>query len=430
MRAASYTGVDKGGAARWMIVGLGFATLAFAFTVRGSLSLAMPFWQAEFGWSRGAISSIAACAMIVMALVAPFAGGVADRQGPRMLLAGGLLAIAIGLELVMAASPGASGWLLPLGFAGVAAVGFGAIAQHVVAAAIAQRFDRNRGLATGIGTAGSTGGQLLMMPLIAAMMQGGDWRSAFLVLTVGCILLIPVSLLLLGGSPAESNSKQYDVAEGAHSDTLAANLKTLLRSPVFHAVFWSYTICGFTTSGVIETHLMPYAAYCGFGPLPSATAYGVLSGVNLGGMILAGWLADRTHRPLLLTVIYTVRAASFILLIYIGDDYAALLVFAVIFGLFDYSTVPITASYIASRMGVRIVGLSMGLLSAGHALGGAAGAWAGGILFDATGNYMIVWLASMVVAAIAAALVAGLKDDRAIKGFRRPDPHLSERTFP
>ena len=332
MRAMSYPDVEGGGAARWMIVGLGFATLAFAFTVRGSLSLAMPFWQTEFGWSRGAISSIAACAMIVMALVAPFAGGIADKQGPRLLLAGGLLAIAIGLGLVMAASPGAMGWLLPLGFAGVAAVGFGAIAQHVVAAAIAQRFDRNRGLATGIGTAGSTGGQLLMMPLIAAMMQGGDWRSAFMVLTAGCILLIPLSLLLLGGSAKTSSTEYYDVAEGAHAETLATNLKTLLRSPVFHAVFWSYTICGFTTSGVIETHLMPYAAYCGFGPLPSASAYGVLSGVNLGGMILAGWLADRAHRPLLLTIIYTVRAASFILLIYVGDHYTALLIFAAIFG--------------------------------------------------------------------------------------------------
>src|SRR3546814_19677156 len=71
----------------------------------------------------------------------------------------------------------------------------------------------------------------------------------------------------------------------------------LARSPAFHAIFWSYTICGFTTSGVIETHLMPYAALCGFPPVPSATAYGLLSGVNLIGMIVAGWLSDRVHRP-------------------------------------------------------------------------------------------------------------------------------------
>src|SRR3546814_5863423 len=82
----------------------------------------------------------------------------------------------------------------------------------------------------------------------------------------------------------------------------------LARSPAFHAIFWSYTICGFTTSGVIETHLMPYAALCGFPPVPSATAYGLLSGVNLIGMIVAGWLSDRVHRPRLLAAIYLIRS--------------------------------------------------------------------------------------------------------------------------
>jgi hypothetical protein len=121
-------------------------------------------------------------------------------------------------------------------------------------------------------------------------------------------------------------------------------------------MFGSYAICGFTTSSVIETHLMPYAAICGFGPVPGATAYGVLSGLNLVGMIAAGWLSNRVHRPLLLTVIYAVRAVSFLLLMFVADDYPRLIVFAVLLGLFDYPSVPVTASYIASRLGVKVLG--------------------------------------------------------------------------
>src|SRR3546814_92676 len=157
------------------------------------------------------------------------------------------------------------------------------------------------------------------------------------------------------------------------SDLTAGGRKMVLlaRSPAFHAIFWSYTICGFTTSGVIETHLMPYAALCGFPPVPSATAYGLLSGVNLIGMIVAGWLSDRVHRPRLLAAIYLIRAASFILLIFVADSLPMLIAFAIMFGLIDYSTVPVTVSYVASRMGVGVVGVSMGLLSAGHAVGGA-----------------------------------------------------------
>jgi predicted MFS family arabinose efflux permease len=217
---------------------------------------------------------------------------------------------------------------------------------------------------------------------------------------------------MLRGPLRRGAAHSVSVETDKHQANLTQNLELLLRSPVFHAIFWSYTICGFTTSGVIETHLMPYAAICGFGPVPSATAYGVLSGVNLVGMIAAGWLSDRVHRPRLLALIYVMRAASFVVLMFVAADYPRLLVFAVVFGLFDYSTVPVTASYIASRLGLKVLGLSMGLLSAGHAVGGAAGAWAGGAFFDWRGNYGALWEVSIVLVVIAAALVVGLKDER------------------
>src|SRR3546814_16155762 len=118
------------------------------------------------------------------------------------------------------------------------------------------------------------------------------------------------------------------------SDLTAGGRKMVLlaRSPAFHAIFWSYTICGFTTSGVIETHLMPYAALCGFPPVPSATAYGLLSGVNLIGMIVAGWLSERVHRPRLLAAIYLIRGASFILLIFVADRLPIIIAFSLLFG--------------------------------------------------------------------------------------------------
>lgn len=194
------------------------------------------------------------------------------------------------------------------------------------------------------------------------------------------------------------------------AESLPKALARLLRSPVFHAIFWSYTICGFTTSGVIETHLLPYASLCGFGAVLSATAYGLMSAVNLIGMIGAGWLSDRFHRPMLLAMIYLARAGAFVLLMFVGGDYRLLITFAILFGLFDYSTVPVTASFIASRMGKEVLGLSMGLLSAGHAVGGAAGAWVGGLVFDGSGGYRLLWIVSLALALGAATLVAGLAD--------------------
>ncbi len=257
----------KSSAGAWGIVALGFMTLALAFTVRGSLSLAMPVWQSEFCWSRGFISGIAAVALLVMAVVAPFAGGLVDRRGSRPLLIFGLAAIGLGVVLVAAARPGMASWLLPVGFAGIGAIGFGTIAQHVVAAAIAQRVEQNRGLAVGIGTAGSTAGQLLLMPVLAFFMQSGEWRMAFLLLGAACFLLIPVTWRALSSRIPSSTGGDELHGKADGSKGLRSDLGTLLRNPVFHAIFWSYTICGFTTSGVIETHLMPYASLCGFGPV-------------------------------------------------------------------------------------------------------------------------------------------------------------------
>ncbi len=399
---------ERGGSlGPWLVAIMCFLVLSMSFSTRGSLSLTMATFQSEFGWSRSFLSATAAVALLLMALIAPFAGNAVDRYGPRPLFCSGLLILALACFGVASVGDGSQGWLFVLSFGITGGIAFGIIAQHVIVAAIALNFKENRGLATGFGTSGSTAGQLLLLPVMAALLQVGQWRLGYLGMGLIALALIPVSFLALKG---HRRVRANDSKEPAQ--TLGARLKLMAGSPAFHILFWTFFICGFTTSGVIETHLLPYAAFCGFPPLPSTTAYGILSAVNLGGMVLAGWLTDRLNRPLLLAGIYFARALCFILLTQIGSDYTLLVVFAVLFGLFDYSTVPVTASLLASRLGVGILGLSMGVLSAGHAVGGALGAFLGGWLFDRTGNYEGLWFSATCLAFAAAFMAACLKDDR------------------
>jgi len=161
---------------------------------------------------------------------------------------------------------------------------------------------------------------------------------------------------------------------------------------------------------VIETHLLPFASFCGFPPIPSATAYGLLSLVNLVGMIAAGWLTDRINRPMLLAAIYMLRALTFILLGSLpGTSIEMLFIFAILFGAVDYATVPVTASLVASHVGIKMMGLAMGLISAGHAIGGAMGAFLGGYIFTATATYDLVWLGSIWLTVVAGLLVLFIK---------------------
>ena len=115
-------------------------------------------------------------------------------------------------------------------------------------------------------------------------------------------------------------------------DSLGSRLRLLARSGTFWLMFGGFVICGFTTAGAIEVHLLPYATLCGLDPVDSSKAYGVLCGFNIVGTIGAGFLADKLHRPTLLAACYLLRAATFVLLMYVGNDLSLLFLFAVLFG--------------------------------------------------------------------------------------------------
>jgi MFS family permease len=381
----------------WLIVMVCFLGLSISFSARSILGLTMPLWESELGWSRSFISTGGALTLLTMAFIAPVTGNLVDRFGPRRVLLAGLAAIAAGMGL---ASMTSSQWQFILLYCILAGAGFGIVAMHVASTTIALHFTENRGIATGIGGAGSTSGQLLVIPILALVLTTVGWRLSYVTLAVLALALMPVVMIFVkSGRIATANARSI----AGPADPLGQRLGFLLRSPVFHALFWSYVVCGFTTSGVIETHMLPYAAACGFPPLDGAKAYGVLSAFNLVGMLGAGYLSDRVHRPTLLATIYIVRGLSFLLLMQIVGDLQLLFTFAVMFGLADYATVPVTASLVASHMGLRIMGLTMGLLTAGHQAGGALGAFLGGVLYDMFARYDWVWGAS-----IALALTAGL----------------------
>jgi MFS family permease len=401
----------KSNASGWLIVTVCFLALSVAYSARSLLGLTMPLWEQELGWSRSFVSSGGAVALVVMALAAPIAGNMIDRLGPRRPILWGLVIIGVAMGLTATAR---AEWEFILYFGILGGIGFGIVAIHAVSTIVALEFPVRAGLPTGVATAGSTAGQLLIIPLLALVLTTIGWRISYGVLGVAAIILI-AALLYLVRPDAESLAARAKATRDAPDrppEPLTERLAALARSRVFHALFWSFVICGFTTSGMIEVHLLPYAAACGFPPLTSATAYGVLAAFNMLGMVTAGYLADRVNRPILLASIYFFRGLAFILLFYIVGNTPVLFIFAVMFGVFDYSTVPITASLVASHIGLRVMGLSMGILMAGHSLGAAVAAFLGGYLFDLYASYDWVWILAIATAVSAAFICLTIPERR------------------
>src|SRR5689334_8990068 len=294
--------------ARWAIVAIGFVALSLAFSGRSMLSLAMEEWTREFGWSKAAISSVMTVTLVIMAGLAPLVGYAIDRSGPRIILSGGLLLVGLSPALLAFMD---SMLAFIVGFAGLGALGFGLVATHAVSSAVARSFEVGQGRAVGIATSGSTAGQFVFMPILGFVLAAGGWRLGYGALAGACLIVAVVAWWL--PRRASAGNAPSTAVEGTQESFLA-RVSVLLRQPAFHGLFWSFLLCGYTSTGVVETHLIPFAQFCGIPPAPSALAFGILMGVNTLGMIAAGYLTDRMNCTLLLASIYFFRSLTFLML--------------------------------------------------------------------------------------------------------------------
>ena len=388
----------------WIVVGICFVSLMLVYSVRSSLGLMMPFWEDDPGWTRDLSSNAGALVLVLMAVSSPIAGNLIDRYGPRAVCSAGLMCLGIGVFAVTFSN---EAWHLILAYGGLIGIGAGTIAMPMVSAAVAIYFKSNQGLASGIGFSGATGGQLFAMPVLGLLVTWIGWRGTYVAMFVAIfIFAVAVWFLLRNGKPREVTR------EAAVSDSLGTRLKKLGTSSTFWLLFVGFIVCGFTTAGVIEVHLLPYAELCGFGAIEGATAYGIHGGFNMIGVILCGFLADRMHRPRLLAGLYFARVILFVVLFYVAGNLPLLFFFAAAFGFTSFATLPVLASIVASRIGVGIMGLAMGIIFAGHWAGAAFGAFLGGELYRLYANYDWMWIVALVAVLFAGFLSLCIPEER------------------
>lgn len=379
----------------WVVVALGFLALSMTFAARSSVSMVIPLWEVEMGWTRTLSATGSSLVLAMMALGSPIAGNLMDRYGPRLIFAAGLTAIAIGLAGTGFATEPVH-YLVLFGLVGGA--GWAAVSIPMVTGAVSGYFTKKRGLAIGIAISGATGGQLPVLSLLGIVVASLGWRDAFVWL--GALLAALAVLVYLRLKPHEQ-APNAPVERVPEADALFDRLRFLFSNRTFLLLFGAFSLCGFTTAGVIDVHFIPYAISCGYSLVESTGAYGVHGLGNLVGVVALSWLADHVHRPRLLAAIFFLRALMFVFLFYIASDITMMYLFAGIFGILNFATFPIIANIMARQIGVRIIGLTLGLLFGGHSLGAAIGAVMGGWLFDQFARYDGLWWVSVFLAAMA-----------------------------
>src|SRR6267378_5346682 len=407
----------------WVVTAVTFVALLAAASVRAAPGVIIKPLESEFGWDRAAISLAVSVSLITFGLGGPVGGTLVDRFGPRRALLSGLAAIAVGLFLLLSLH---DLWQLYLVWGILIGVGTG-IASQVTGATVAHRWFRtHRGVVVGLFGAATSVGQLIFVPTMMALTVSDGWRSGIALLMFASLVVIVPVLFLMRDRPSDVGLRAFGEGETISAEEKAADARrTPLGAALRRKDFWllagSFFVCGYTSNGLVGTHLIPHAIEHGFTEVMAASAVALLGSMNIVGTLASGWLTDRYDNRKLLAAYYGFRALSLFALPLIYDV-KWLLLFAFVYGLDWIATVPPTANLVATIYGRASLGTIYGWIFFSHMLGAAIAAFAGGFFRDLLGDYHLMFVSAGILGFIAVALA--LRISTSAVGTRMPTPAL------
>ena len=389
----------------WVVVAVTFLALLVAASVRAAPGILILPLEKEFGWDRATVSGAIAISILTFGLGGPLSGTLIGRYGPRKVILGGSVLIALGLGAFLAVH---ELWQLFLFWGIVVGLGTGAVG-NVLGATVAHRWFRTqRGLVIGLFGAATSAGSLIFIPAMAALSVSVGWRGAIVLLIIACVaVLVPVAIFMRD-RPADAGTRAFGEGRIVTAAERADDERTTpLRSAVRSADFWllagSFFICGYTSNGLIGTHLIPHAVEHGFTAVTAASAVGVMGAMNIVGTLSSGWLSDRFDNRKLLAGYYAFRAISLAALPLVIEA-RGLYLFAIVYGLDWIATVPPTANLTAKIFGRASLGTIYGWIFFSHMAGAAIAAYLGGFFHEVLGDYHLMFISAALLGFIAAGL--------------------------
>ena len=359
----------------------GAAIVTLSMGIRHGFGLWLqPVTQAQ-GWTRENFALAIAVQNISWGFFGIFAGMVADKFGAFRVILAGAVCYSLGLiGMAYAPTPGwfllTAGVLIGAAQAGTTyAVVYGVIGRNVPV--------ERRSWAMGVAAAAGSFGQFLMVPTEGFLISSQGWQQALITLGIAALLIMPLAIGL--------REPGFASGQAAHRDqSILQALTEAFKYPSFQLLMAGYFVCGFQVV-FIGVHLPSYLKDKGLSPQVASYALALIGLFNVFGTYLAGSLGQKMQKKNILAFIYAARAVCITLFLIVPLSPATVYVFASCMGLLWLSTVPPTNAAIAQIFGVAHLSMLSGFVFLSHQLGSFLGAWLGGVLYDKTGNYDVVW---------------------------------------
>jgi MFS family permease len=346
-----------------------------------------------YGWGRDVFSLAIAIQMLLWGAAQPFAGAVADRYGAVPVLSVGAVLYALGLAVMSyATTPGmmylTAGLILGFGLAGSSFT--------IVIGAFGRLMPQQwRSFAFGAGTAAGSFGQFLFSPIAVGLIDGVGWQSTLLIFSLIALVIMPLSLALArpgGAAPVPGAPAQQSVVQ-ALSEAFGHRSYVLLVLGFF--------TCGFQIF-FIAVHLPAFLIDRGLPAEVGGWAIATIGLFNIIGAISSGLLGNIVPKRYILAAIYFGRAVAILIYILLPITTLSTLIVCAVLGLLWLSTVPPTSGLVAVMFGTRWLAMLFGFAFFSHQVGGFLGVWLGGLLFERTGSYDVVWWLSILLGLLSA----------------------------
>jgi MFS family permease len=367
-----------------VLIAVGCAIALIAFGPRSAIGQFLTPMSFDRGWGRESFSFAIAIQNLLWGAAQPFAGALADRFGPVRVLSAGAILYAIGLAGMATAQ---STLMLDLSAGVIIGFGLAGCSFPMVVGALGKLVPESwRSFAFGAGTAAGSFGQFLFSPLAPGLIETFSWQTSLFIFAAMMLLVLPLSLVLATPPAQASSTIKLQSSKQALSEAFGHRSYVLLVLGFF--------TCGFQLA-FVTVHLPSYLVDRGLGADIGAWTIGFIGLFNIVGSLASGWLSGRMPKRYLLSIIYFGRAISVLGLILLPASTASTLLFGAVTGLLWLSTVPPTSGLVALMFGTRWLTMLFGFAFFSHQVGGFLGVWLGGLAFEATGSYNLVWWLSV-----------------------------------
>ncbi len=399
----------------WVMVAVTFLTSLISSASVGAPGVFILPLEKEFGWSTTQISSALSIRLLLFGLMAPFAAALMERFGLRKVVVSALTIIAAGLLASLAMT---EAWHLIALWGFVVGFGTGMTAMVLGATVSARWFVARRGLVVGILSASVATGQLVFLPILAHITDAMGWRAALSLMCVMLLVAAALVLLLMRDRPSDLKILPFGddgtapAAKATHPPTISTVftvLKDAAQTRVFWVLFGTFFICGASTNGLVQTHLIPMCADFGIPATTSATLLAAMGIFDFFGTIMSGWLSDRYNNRWLLFWYYGLRGLSLVFLPFTDFSFYGLSIFAMFYGLDWIATVPPTVKMTVKNFGPERAGMVFGWVFVGHQLGSATAAFGAGLTRTLLESYLPAFFVAGALCLIAAIAVVSVR---------------------